>query len=77
MLGSRLKILLLSNFILSYAILKHVSLCVWTLYMKRKVLGDQVLMVQNYNQQGVIYCTTLNYLSFYFRYNLRGLIYEQ
>ena len=53
------------------------SLCVWTLYKKRTVLDDQVLMVQNYNQQGVIYCTTLNYLSCYFRYKLRGLIYEQ
>ena len=58
--------------------MKFVSLCVWTLHMKRTVLSDQVLiMVQNYNQQGVINCTTLNYLSCYFRYKLRGLIYEQ
>ena len=62
MLRSRLKILLLSNYI-SYATLKFVSLCVWTVYMKRTVLDDQVLMVQNYNQQGVINCTTLNYLA--------------
>ena len=56
--------------------MKFVSLRVWTLYMKRTVL-DQLLTVQNYNQQGVINCTTLNYLSCYFRYKLRGLIYEQ
>ena len=42
--------------------------------MKRTVLDDQVLMVQNYNQQGVIDCTTLNYLSYYFRYKARGSI---
>ena len=28
--------------------------------MKRTVLDDQVLMVQNYNQQGT-YCTTFNH----------------
>ena len=62
--------------------LKFVSLCAWNLYIKRTVLDDQVLMVQNYNHQrgiSVLYNFELPLMLLSMsttRFNLRAIIKE-